>query len=313
MGTSRTCSRCAAMSRLAPASPSSCMRSGEAAARPKDRVALPVLVHGHNDGLRRRRERIEQPIEMLRSDARHVAEQDQGAVAVARHGADAGPERAGEPRRVVGIGDQRHVEAHRLAIGRRSFQCRGHTGRHMAGHDQHRPRLAGEGRPQPPGAPSACRRDRPAACSALPCGSSGRRRARWRRCGPRPARLARCCWPTSRPSSRLRGAEMPFAHQLRQWHPVVGLLAGSQRLGQERLVAAGGRWQWQPRRGSRRARPARPLPAPCRSRPCRGRPSRTGAPAGPGCTRRRRRQANGSRTAPPSRRRAAAPSPSTPG
>src|SRR6185295_11059417 len=92
--------------------------------------------------------------------------------------------------------------------------------------------------PSPPlGAPSACPRDRRAACSALPCGSSGRRRARWRRCGPRPARLARCCWPTSRPSSGLSGAEMPFAHQLRQWHPVVGLLAGPQRLGQERLVA----------------------------------------------------------------------------
>ena len=131
---SRTRCACLAIRLRAPTSPVQRQHLGEQVGRPQHRVAALALMHRHDD--RRSRlggERGDHRIEMRRLDPRHVAQQHQRSVRSLGQRADAGFQRAAEPRREVGIGHERDIEP---------GQRRAHVVGLMARHHQDRPRLA---------------------------------------------------------------------------------------------------------------------------------------------------------------------------
>ena len=194
---------------------------GKEAPRPQHRIAALALDGRHHH--QRAALRIEggdQPVDQARIDLRHVAEADDRAVGIRRHRRDAGLERGAEALGEIRIVHEPHRQARRAPPRPRRADGRS-------------PRSpAARARPAPARrrcAPAAGRRSRRAACSARPCGSSGRRRARPRRCAAArsPAGSARGCGrvtisisspPTPMPviSSRGTGKAGEQPHQ----HPV---------------------------------------------------------------------------------------------
>ena len=112
--------------------------------------------------------RLDQPVDQMRIDQRHVAEADHRAVGIFGHRRDAGLDRAGEPAGKIRIAHECHLQA--------GSACSTSLGL-MAGDDDDARRPSRPAPARSRSAPAACRRVRPAACSGRPSGSSGRRRA----------------------------------------------------------------------------------------------------------------------------------------
>ena len=109
-GTSITRCSCRGSSGLAPTSPVSRHHLGEIGRAPKDGIAPFAPVHRNADRLARR-ERAYERVKVADLDLRHVAQQDQRAIAIRRQRLEARPQRGAQAIGEGGIVHDDHIQA----------------------------------------------------------------------------------------------------------------------------------------------------------------------------------------------------------